>query len=341
MKPGDVVTSHFGKTIEIINTDAEGRLHPRAMRCPTRADSTPRASSTSPTLTGAIVVALGHTATGVFGTDEALIAEVRAAGERADERVWPLPLWDEYPRADQVGHRRREEQRRPAGREHHGRRGSCASSWTGSPGPISTSPARPTPIARTRAGSRDRPVSACGSSRSSCSRGRADPARMAGRTWLAAVAADHGPAGSRPPRRCTRRCLADSLRADSIRADSLRTDSLLNRQANQTERFLEATAAGSTSGSRPFRRSAPRDRVPMARASSSPATPWTGHGPDAGRPHRAGARCLPLANRLARCTRASRTTRRGARPRSSTTSTGCRTWRSASTACRSIRRSWR
>ena len=48
------------------------------------------------TLTGAIVVALGHTATGVMGTDDALIEEVRAAGERAGERVWPLPLWDEY-----------------------------------------------------------------------------------------------------------------------------------------------------------------------------------------------------------------------------------------------------
>ena len=48
------------------------------------------------TLTGAIVVALGHTAAGVMGTDDALVEEVRRAGERAGERVWPLPLWDEY-----------------------------------------------------------------------------------------------------------------------------------------------------------------------------------------------------------------------------------------------------
>jgi leucyl aminopeptidase len=48
------------------------------------------------TLTGAVVVALGHHASGVMGTDEALIEEVRRAGDRAGERVWPLPLWDEY-----------------------------------------------------------------------------------------------------------------------------------------------------------------------------------------------------------------------------------------------------
>jgi leucyl aminopeptidase len=95
IKPGDVVKSHFGKTIEIINTDAEGRL--------ILADALSYARRLAPacvidiaTLTGAIVVALGHTATGLFGTDDALINEVRAASERADERAWPLPLWDEY-----------------------------------------------------------------------------------------------------------------------------------------------------------------------------------------------------------------------------------------------------
>jgi leucyl aminopeptidase len=95
IKPGDVVTSQFGKTIEIINTDAEGRL--------ILADALSYARRLNPscvidiaTLTGAIVVALGHTATGLFGTDEALIAEIKAASERADERAWPLPLWDEY-----------------------------------------------------------------------------------------------------------------------------------------------------------------------------------------------------------------------------------------------------
>ena len=95
VKPGDVITSHLGKTIEVINTDAEGRL----ILC----DALSWARRYHPacvvdiaTLTGAIVVALGNTASGVMGTDEALVEEVRRAGERAGERVWPLPLWDEY-----------------------------------------------------------------------------------------------------------------------------------------------------------------------------------------------------------------------------------------------------
>ena len=95
LKPGDVIRSHLGKTIEIINTDAEGRL----ILC----DALSYARRYQParvvdlaTLTGAMVIALGHTATGVMGTDDALIEELRAAGERAGERVWPLPLWDDF-----------------------------------------------------------------------------------------------------------------------------------------------------------------------------------------------------------------------------------------------------
>jgi leucyl aminopeptidase len=95
VKPGDVVTSHLGKTIEIINTDAEGRL--------ILADALSYARRYQPaavvdiaTLTGAIVVALGHIASGVMGSDEKLVEELRAAADRADERIWPLPLWDDY-----------------------------------------------------------------------------------------------------------------------------------------------------------------------------------------------------------------------------------------------------
>ena len=95
VKPGDVITSHLGKTIEIINTDAEGRL----ILC----DALSWARRFRPacvidiaTLTGAIVVALGHTASGVMGSDDTLVDEVRHAAERAGERVWPLPLWEEY-----------------------------------------------------------------------------------------------------------------------------------------------------------------------------------------------------------------------------------------------------
>jgi leucyl aminopeptidase len=95
VKPGDVVTSLLGKTIEIINTDAEGRL----ILCDALAYARryrPACVLDIATLTGAIVVALGHTATGVMGTDDRLLEEVRSAGERAGERVWPLPLWEEY-----------------------------------------------------------------------------------------------------------------------------------------------------------------------------------------------------------------------------------------------------
>jgi leucyl aminopeptidase len=95
VKPGDVVTSHLGKTIEVINTDAEGRL----ILC----DALSWARRYRPacvidiaTLTGAIVVALGNSAAGVMGSDDALVEEVRQAAERAGERVWPMPLWEEY-----------------------------------------------------------------------------------------------------------------------------------------------------------------------------------------------------------------------------------------------------
>jgi leucyl aminopeptidase len=95
VKPGDVITSHSGKTIEVINTDAEGRL----ILCDALSYARrykPAAVIDIATLTGAIVVALGHTASGVMGDDEKLVEEVRAAGERSGERVWPLPLWDDY-----------------------------------------------------------------------------------------------------------------------------------------------------------------------------------------------------------------------------------------------------
>jgi leucyl aminopeptidase len=95
VKPGDVVRASNGKSIEIINTDAEGRL--------VLADVLAYAKRFSPavvldaaTLTGSCVVALGHTATGVLGTDDQLVQEVLAAGKRASEPGWPLPLWDDY-----------------------------------------------------------------------------------------------------------------------------------------------------------------------------------------------------------------------------------------------------
>ncbi len=95
VNPGDVVKSHLGKYIEIINTDAEGRLVLADVLSYARRFD-PAVVVDAATLTGACVVALGHTATGVFSSDEALISEIIAAGKRAGEPGWSLPLWDEY-----------------------------------------------------------------------------------------------------------------------------------------------------------------------------------------------------------------------------------------------------
>ena len=95
VNPGDVVRSHLGKYIEVINTDAEGRLVLADVLSYARRFD-PAVVVDAATLTGACVIALGHTATGVFSTDDALISEIIAAGKRAGEPGWSMPLWDEY-----------------------------------------------------------------------------------------------------------------------------------------------------------------------------------------------------------------------------------------------------
>jgi leucyl aminopeptidase len=95
IKPGDVVKSHLGKTIEIVNTDAEGRL----ILCDALSYARrykPACAIDAATLTGAVVIGLGAHAAGLMGNDDQLAEEVRRAGDRAGERCWPLPLWDEY-----------------------------------------------------------------------------------------------------------------------------------------------------------------------------------------------------------------------------------------------------
>src|SRR4030095_11422053 len=95
IKPGDIVKSMSGQTIEILNTDAEGRLilcdaitYARRFK--------PDAVIDIATLTGACVVALGNVYSGLFGTDEDLIAALEDAGRRADDRPWRMPIGEEY-----------------------------------------------------------------------------------------------------------------------------------------------------------------------------------------------------------------------------------------------------
>jgi leucyl aminopeptidase len=94
-RPGDIVTSMSGQTIEILNTDAEGRL----ILC----DALTYAARFDPdivvdvaTLTGACVIALGHVATGLFANNDTLARELLHAGDEAHDRAWQMPLWGDY-----------------------------------------------------------------------------------------------------------------------------------------------------------------------------------------------------------------------------------------------------
>ncbi|RLC57953.1 MAG: leucyl aminopeptidase [Chloroflexota bacterium] len=95
IKPGDVLKSLSGLTIEVINTDAEGRLIlADALAYAQRYQ--PQAVVDVATLTGACVVALGEITTGLMGTDPDLVARIKAASEKTAEKVWELPLFEEY-----------------------------------------------------------------------------------------------------------------------------------------------------------------------------------------------------------------------------------------------------
>ncbi len=94
-KPGDVLRHRGGKTSEVLNTDAEGRLI-LADTLAYLAEKKPRVILDAATLTGAAMVALGDDITAAIGNDDGVIADVRAAGEAAGEPVWQLPLWRDY-----------------------------------------------------------------------------------------------------------------------------------------------------------------------------------------------------------------------------------------------------
>jgi leucyl aminopeptidase len=94
--PGEIVRACNGKTIEVLNTDAEGRLILADALAYTVETWKPDCIVDLATLTGAVVIALGHTAAGVLGTDDALISGLIEAGERTGERLWQLPLWEDH-----------------------------------------------------------------------------------------------------------------------------------------------------------------------------------------------------------------------------------------------------
>ena len=95
-RPGDVLTTHSGQTVEIMSTDAEGRLILADALSYARKRYRPAAIFDLATLTGACVIALGDLGMGLFGTDADLNARIRAAAAETGDLVWELPLWDEY-----------------------------------------------------------------------------------------------------------------------------------------------------------------------------------------------------------------------------------------------------
>ncbi|HEX7139290.1 MAG TPA: hypothetical protein VF219_15655, partial [Vicinamibacterales bacterium] len=95
IKPGDILRSAEGKTVEVINTDAEGRLilgdglwYARKLGATHLVDVA--------TLTGAVVVALGKITSGLFGTPDRWVEQVRRVADRAGDKSWPMPIFDDY-----------------------------------------------------------------------------------------------------------------------------------------------------------------------------------------------------------------------------------------------------
>jgi leucyl aminopeptidase len=95
LKVGDIITSHSGKTVEVLNTDAEGRLI-LADGLSYARDFKPDAIIDVATLTGSIKIALGTICAGIFGNNQRLKKEMIQAGDVSGERVWEMPLWEEY-----------------------------------------------------------------------------------------------------------------------------------------------------------------------------------------------------------------------------------------------------
>jgi leucyl aminopeptidase len=95
-RPGDILTMASGKTVEVISTDAEGRLVLADALWYAQKHCKPTAMIDIATLTGGVVTALGKVAAGLMSNDDDLSAELGESGRRTHERLWRLPLWDEY-----------------------------------------------------------------------------------------------------------------------------------------------------------------------------------------------------------------------------------------------------
>jgi len=95
-KPGDILTAYNGKTIEVLNTDAEGRLILADALSYVSKHYEPEFILDFATLTGAVIVALGHIATGIMGNNESLINRIKTSSDNTSEKVWEFPLWDDY-----------------------------------------------------------------------------------------------------------------------------------------------------------------------------------------------------------------------------------------------------
>ena len=96
VKPGDVITSLSGQTIEVINTDAEGRLVLADLLWYTQDRFNPLHMIDLATLTGAVIAALGSEYAGIFSNDDELMNTLRTAGEESGEKVWPMPMGENY-----------------------------------------------------------------------------------------------------------------------------------------------------------------------------------------------------------------------------------------------------
>lgn len=94
--PSDIITMYNGKTVEVHNTDAEGRMLLADALAYTEKTFKPDAIVDLATLTGAIVVGLGHYAAGLFSNDVNLVAQFDLAAQASGERIWPMPLWPDY-----------------------------------------------------------------------------------------------------------------------------------------------------------------------------------------------------------------------------------------------------